>query len=38
MEEATNDLAFLVTGAYGKPLRKQNGSPLALCHAVEIWL
>jgi len=30
MEEATNDLAFLVTGAYGKPLRKQNGSPLRL--------
>ena len=30
IEEAGNDLAFLVTGAYGKPLRKQNGSPLRL--------
>ena len=30
IEEATNDLAFLVTGAYGKPLAKQNGSPLRL--------
>lgn len=30
MEEATNDLAFLVTGAYGKPLAKQHGSPLRL--------
>ncbi len=30
MEEATNDLAFMVTGAYGKPLPKQNGSPLRL--------
>jgi methionine sulfoxide reductase catalytic subunit len=28
--EATNDLAFMVTGAYGKPLAKQNGSPLRL--------
>ena len=30
MAEATNDLAFMVTGAYGKPLAKQNGSPLRL--------
>jgi sulfoxide reductase catalytic subunit YedY len=30
MEEATNDLAFIVTGAYGKPLPKQNGAPLRL--------
>ncbi len=30
MEEATNDLAFLVTGLYGKPLPKQNGAPLRL--------
>ncbi|PTW59126.1 sulfoxide reductase catalytic subunit YedY [Breoghania corrubedonensis] len=28
--EATNDLAFLVTGAYGKPLAKQFGAPLRL--------
>jgi sulfoxide reductase catalytic subunit YedY len=28
--EANNDLAFLVTGAYGKPLPKQNGAPLRL--------
>ena len=30
LEEATNDLAFMVTGAYGNPLRKQNGAPLRL--------
>jgi sulfoxide reductase catalytic subunit YedY len=30
IEEATNDLAFMVTGAYGKPLPKQNGAPLRL--------
>lgn len=30
MAEATNDLAFLVTGAYGKPLLKQYGAPLRL--------
>ncbi|TNE39895.1 MAG: protein-methionine-sulfoxide reductase catalytic subunit MsrP [Alphaproteobacteria bacterium] len=30
MEEATNDLAFLVTGMYGKPVSKQNGAPLRL--------
>jgi sulfoxide reductase catalytic subunit YedY len=28
--EATNDLAFLVTGAYGKPVSKQQGAPLRL--------
>jgi len=28
--EATNDLAFLVTGAYGKPVTKQQGAPLRL--------
>ena len=27
IEEATNDVAFLVTGLYGKPLPKQNGAP-----------
>ena len=30
MAEATNELAFLVTGAYGKPLAKQMGAPLRL--------
>ena len=30
MEEANNDLAFMVTGAYGKPLAKQFGAPLRL--------
>ena len=30
IEEATNDLAFIATGAYGKPLPKQMGSPLRL--------
>ncbi len=30
MAEATNELAFLVTGAYGKPLPNQNGAPLRL--------
>jgi len=30
MAEATNELAFLVTGAYGKPLPKQHGAPLRL--------
>ncbi len=30
LAEATNELAFLVTGAYGKPLEKQNGAPLRL--------
>ena len=28
--EASNDLAFLVTGAYGKPLPKQFGAPIRL--------
>ena len=28
--EATNELAFMVTGAYGEPLPKPNGSPLRL--------
>ena len=28
--EATNELAFLVTGLYGHPLPKQNGAPLRL--------
>lgn len=30
IEEAVNDLAFMVTGAYGKPLAKQHGAPLRL--------
>ena len=30
MAEATNELAFLVTGAYGKPIAKQHGAPLRL--------
>ncbi len=30
IEEANNDLAFMVTGAYGKPLPKQHGAPLRL--------
>ncbi|HZT18568.1 MAG TPA: protein-methionine-sulfoxide reductase catalytic subunit MsrP [Dongiaceae bacterium] len=30
LAEATNELAFLVTGAYGKPLPKQNGAPLRM--------
>ncbi len=30
LAEATNDLAFLVTGAYGKPLPKSMGAPLRL--------
>lgn len=28
--EATNDLAFIATGMYGKPMPKQNGAPLRL--------
>jgi sulfoxide reductase catalytic subunit YedY len=28
--EATNDLAFMVTGAYGKPVAKVQGAPLRL--------
>ena len=30
IEEATHDLAFMVTGAYGKPAAKQYGAPLRL--------
>ncbi|MDX2267815.1 MAG: protein-methionine-sulfoxide reductase catalytic subunit MsrP [Bryobacter sp.] len=30
LDEAMNELAFLVTGLYGKPLPKQNGAPLRL--------
>jgi sulfoxide reductase catalytic subunit YedY len=30
MAEATNDLAFLVTGMYGKPVPPQDGAPLRL--------
>jgi sulfoxide reductase catalytic subunit YedY len=30
IEEATNELTFLATGAYGKPLAKQFGAPLRL--------
>lgn len=30
IEEAANDLAFMVTGVYGKPLPKQHGAPLRL--------
>lgn len=30
IEEATNDLAYIATGIYGKPLPKQNGAPLRL--------
>jgi sulfoxide reductase catalytic subunit YedY len=30
IEEANNELAFMVTGAYGKPMMKQNGAPLRL--------
>ena len=30
IEEATNDLAFVATGIYGKPLPKQSGAPFRL--------
>jgi sulfoxide reductase catalytic subunit YedY len=30
MAEATNELTFLVTGAYGHPLARQHGAPLRL--------
>jgi sulfoxide reductase catalytic subunit YedY len=30
MAEATHDLAFLVTGMYGKPVPKQDGAPIRL--------
>jgi sulfoxide reductase catalytic subunit YedY len=28
--EATNELAFIATGLYGKPIPRQNGAPLRL--------
>ncbi len=30
IEEATNELAFLATGIYGKPMPAQNGAPIRL--------
>ncbi|MCX2721699.1 protein-methionine-sulfoxide reductase catalytic subunit MsrP [Roseibium salinum] len=30
LEEATNELAFIATGVYGKPLAKQFGAPIRL--------
>ena len=30
IDEAMNDLAFIATGLYGKPLLKQNGAPIRL--------
>lgn len=30
LDEATNDLAFIATGIYGKPLPRQHGAPLRL--------
>ena len=30
MEEAMNELTFMVTGTYGKPMAKQHGAPLRL--------
>jgi len=30
MDEAMNDLTFIATGLYGKPIAKQNGAPLRL--------
>ncbi len=30
MAEAVNELAFIATGLYGKPMPKQNGAPLRL--------
>lgn len=30
IEEAANDLAFIATGLYGKPIPRQNGAPLRL--------
>ena len=30
IEEATSELAFLVTGIYGKPVSKQHGAPLRI--------
>ena len=40
MAEASNDLAFLATGAYGKPLAKSFGVPLRLANrspASHLW-
>ena len=33
LEEAMNELAFVVTGAYGKPLLRQHGAPARRHHA-----
>ena len=30
MDEAMNELAFVATGIFGKPLPKQNGAPIRL--------
>ena len=30
IEEATNEMAFMATGLYGKPVPRQNGAPLRL--------
>ena len=30
MDEAMNDLCFVATGLYGKPIPKQNGAPIRL--------
>ena len=30
MDEAMNDLAFIATGLYGKPIPRQNGAPIRL--------
>ena len=30
MDEAMNDLSFIATGLYGKPIPKQNGAPIRL--------
>jgi sulfoxide reductase catalytic subunit YedY len=30
LDEARNELAFIATGLYGKPLRNQNGAPIRL--------
>jgi sulfoxide reductase catalytic subunit YedY len=30
LDEATNELAFIATGVYGKPMPNQNGAPLRL--------
>ena len=38
MAEADNDLAFMVTGAYGKPVAKSMGAPMRLHLPVEVRL